>query len=442
MVNRFDDEMIENLFGYTTANRRTPGSTNMSIGSSPATPPQIFILDPRKSQNTAIVLRSLAISRKEITEALLEGQGLTSDTLEKLTKISPSQEEAAKILQFNGNPTKLADAESFLFHILKAVPSAFIRINAMLFRSSYDSEILHLKESLQALELGCKELRTRGLFLKLLEAILKAGNKMNAGTSRGDAQGFNLTALRKLSDVKSTDGKTTLLHVVVEQVIRSEGKHCVINRNHSLGRSNTQRSINRDLNTDSFAAEDKDKVYLELGLPAVRSLSIEFSNVRKAATIEYDPFINTCSSLTSHVAEIRQLVTRCANGEKGGFLRAMKEFLEECEEELMVVREEQIRVMELVKRTTEYYQAGGAKDKWAHPIQLFGIVKDFLDMVDRVCTDITQNLQRKNVTSAISSTSPSFSSAARTPATFPNFRSQFMSNIAETKSSSESDGSF
>ncbi|KAJ0104743.1 hypothetical protein Patl1_17950 [Pistacia atlantica] len=362
---RFDDEMIENLFGYTTTNRRTPGSTNMSISSSssnPAMTAQIFILEPRKSQNTAIVLRSLAISRKEIIEALLEGQGLTSDILEKLTKISPSQEESAKILQFNGNPTKLADAESFLFHILKAVPSAFIRINAMLFRSNYDSEILHLKESLQALELGCKELRTRGLFLKLLEAILKAGNKMNAGTSRGDAQGFNLTALRKLSDVKSTDGKTTLLHFVVEQVIRSEGRRCVISRNHSLGRSNTLRSKNRDLNSDGLTAEDKDKEYLKLGLPAVGSL---------------------------------RLVTRCATGEKGGFLREMKGFLEECEEELKVVREEQIRVMELVKRTTEYYQAGGAKDRWAHPIQLFGIVKDFLDMVDRVCTDITQNLPKE-----------------------------------------------
>ncbi|RVW71664.1 Formin-like protein 4 [Vitis vinifera] len=77
----------------------------------------------------------------------------------------------------------------------------------MFFRSNYDSEILHLRECLQTLELGCKELRTRGLFLKLLEAILEAGNRMNAGTSRGNAQAFNLAALQKLSDVKSTDGK-------------------------------------------------------------------------------------------------------------------------------------------------------------------------------------------------------------------------------------------
>ncbi|KAK3225671.1 hypothetical protein Dsin_005533 [Dipteronia sinensis] len=440
---RFDDEQIENLFGYTTANRKPFERTNVSMGSSnsnSASTAQVFILESRKSQNTAIVLKSLVVSRKEIIGALLEGQGLSSDTLEKLAKISPSQEEATKILQFNGNPTKLADAESFLFHILKSIPSAFIRINAMLFRSNYDSEILHLKESLQALELGSKELRTRGLFLKLLEAILKAGNKMNAGTSRGDAQGFNLSALRKLSDVKSTDGKTTLLHFVVEQVVRAEGRRCQINRNHSLGRINSKRSKSSNLISESLTADDRDKEYLKLGLPTVGGLSAEFSNVKKAATIEYDTFIKMCSTLTSHVAEIRQLVTRCAEGERGGFLREMKEFLEKCEEELKLVREEQTRVMELVKRTTEYYQAGGSKEKWAHPLQLFVIVKDFLDMVDRVCVDITRNSQKKNVTSVASS--PSSSPPARTSVRFPNFRTHFVSDMPEKTSSSESDDSF
>lgn len=412
----------------------------MSSDSSNSAPTaQIFILESRKSQNTAIVLRSLAISCKEIIEAVLDGQGLSSDTLEKLAKISPSQEEAAKILQFNGNPTKLADAESFLFHILKAVPSAFTRINAMLFRSNYDSEILHLKESLQALDLGCKELRTRGLFLKLLEAILKAGNKMNAGTSRGNAQGFNLSTLRKLSDVKSTDGKTTLLHFVVEQVIQSEGRRCVFNQNHSLGRNNSHRSKNGDSISASLTAEDRDREYLKVGLPAVEDLSNKFSNVKKAAAIEYDSFSNMCSSLTSHVAEIRQLVTRCANSEKGGFLKETKGFLEECEEELKLVREEQTRIMELVKRTTEYYQAGGSKDKWAHPLQLFVIVKEFLDMVNRVCADITQNLQKKNATTSVASSSP-MSPPTRSPVRFLNSQTQF--TAGDRASSSEADDSF
>ncbi|KAK4480879.1 hypothetical protein RD792_011731 [Penstemon davidsonii] len=107
-----------------------------------------------------------------------DGHGLNADTIEKLTRIAPTDEETSQILAFNDNPIKLADAESFLYHVLKAVPTAFNLFNAMLFRSNYDLEVSHLKESLQYLKSACNELRNRGLFLKLLEAVLQAGNRL------------------------------------------------------------------------------------------------------------------------------------------------------------------------------------------------------------------------------------------------------------------------
>ncbi|KAK9276224.1 hypothetical protein L1049_005755 [Liquidambar formosana] len=441
---RFDGDLMEALFGYVASNRKSPPRSNNSLNpSSVSSAPsvKIFILDSRKSQNTAIVLRSLAVSREEIINALIEGQGLNADTLEKLTRISPTKEEESQILSFDGDPTRLAVAESFLFRLLKAVPSAFARLNAMLFRLNYDSEILLLKESLQTLELGCKELRTRGLFLKLLEAILKAGNRMNAGTARGNAQAFNLTALRKLSDVKSTDGKTTLLHFVVEEVVRSEGKRCVLNKNRSLSRNSSRSSSSSSSlhSENSESKEEREKEYIMLGLPVVGGISSEFSNVKKAATIDYNSFAATCSALTAHVAEIRQIVTQCAaNG--GGFAREMKGFLEAAEEELKLVREEQTRVMELVKRTTEYYQAGASKDREAHPLQLFVIVKDFLSMVDGVCVDISRNRQkRKTATASVGSSSPNSPRVLRTPVRFPNLPEHFMSEKSRSVSSDSSD---
>ncbi|KAK4350465.1 hypothetical protein RND71_029778 [Anisodus tanguticus] len=301
---RFEDDLMEVLFGYDVTSKNAPEGNSVSTSSGTsklARPAQIFILDPRKSQNTAIVLKSLS------------------------SLICPTEEETLKILQFDGNPRKLAYAESFLYQMLKAIPSAFKHFNAILFRSSYDPEILNLKENPQTIELSCKELRTSRMLLRLLEAILKAVNPMNAGTARGNAQGFNLSAFQKLSYVKSNDGKTTLLHFVVEQVIRSD------------------------------------------------------------ATIDYDSFINTCSTLTTRVNDVNQLVMCCGNAERDRFVKETKGFLEECEDELKVIREEQTRVMELVKRTTEYYQAGSSKDRGTQPLQMFAIVRDFLDMVDKVC---------------------------------------------------------
>ncbi|XP_050236418.1 formin-like protein 8 [Mercurialis annua] len=429
---KFDDDLMEALFGYVATNKRSPkkegaASDSKSQGSSPTAKP-ITLLDARKSQNIAIVLKSLGISQRELLGALTEGHGLNADTLERLMRVAPNKEEETQILEFDGDSRRLADAESFLYHLLKAVPSAFSRIDAMFFRLNYDSEITQCKDILETLESGCKELRNRGLFVKLLEAVLKAGNRMNAGTSRGNAQAFNLTSLKKLSDVKSIDGKSTLLHFIVEEVVRAEGKRCVINRNRSMNRSGSRSSINSD---NSTLNEEKEKEYMMLGLPMVGGLSAQFSSVKKAAQIDYDTFAGTQSGLTARAAEVREIASQC---EEGGFAKEMKAFLETADEELNILKEEEKRVMELVRNTTEYYQTGASKNKGAQPLQLFVLIKDFLGMVDQVCIEIARNQQKRKTPSSSSGSS----SASRTAVKFPNLPEHFMLEKSSS-SSSESD---
>lgn len=449
---RIDDELMDTLFGYGATNQSNPNPNKKSSNpfASPATspniPPQTCMLDPRKSQNIAIIIRSLGVTRQEILDSLLRGCELNHDTLEKLSRISLTKEEEATILNFSGDHAKLADAESFLYHLLKAVPSPFPRIDAMLFKSNYDTEILHLKKSIQNLELACKELKSHGLFLKLLEAILKAGNRMNAGTARGNAKAFNLTALCKLSDVKSTDGKTTLLHFVAEEVIRSEGKHLVISRNHSLRRSSSGGGgDNSGVLTSSgqlrTTREEKEKEYIKLGLPVVGALSEELANVKKAAAIDYDAMIASCSSMGARIVEIRGFLSSCGGGDV--FSREMKGFLEASEEELKLVLEEQARVMELVKRTTEYYQPGASKDKNMQPLQLFVIVRDFCVMFDRVCVDITRNMQKKSASrGGVNSPQKKTDADKRPVARFPNLPPRFLSENSKSSSDSDSDDGF
>ncbi|CAN6976244.1 hypothetical protein IGI04_037034 [Brassica rapa subsp. trilocularis] len=400
----FDADLMEALFGYVAVGKKSPDHDKPSS----TTPSQIFILDPRKSQNTAIVLKSLGMTRHELVESLMEGNDFHPDTLERLARIAPTQEEQSAILQFDGDTAKLADAESFLFHLLKAVPSAFTRLNALLFRANYYPEIANHSNSLKTLDAACTELRSRGLFVKLLEAILKSGNRMNAGTARGDAQAFNLTALLKLSDVKSVDGRTTLLNFVVEEVVRSEGKRCLINRR-SLSRTSSS-SI-----SEVISKEEQEKEYLRLGLPVVGGLSSEFANVKKAASIDYDTVSATCLALTSRAKEARRVLSQCGGDNR--FVEKMVEFLDAAEEEVKVAREEEKKVMELVKRTTEYYQAGGpAKGK--NPLHLFVIVRDFLAMVDKVCVEIARNLQRR-----VTGSPQQQRNAVKFPVLPPNFMS-------------------
>ncbi|XP_047309122.1 formin-like protein 8 [Impatiens glandulifera] len=364
-----NDELMGALFGYVATNKRS-FEKDQDIMNKKSN--QILILDPRKSQNIAIVLRSLPVSREQIITSLIAGHGLNAETLESLKRITPTIEEQSKILSFNGDPKTLADSESFLYHVLNSIPSAFPRINVMLFRSTFPLEVHFLRESLQTIELACGELRNRGLFSKLLEAILKAGNRMNLGTSRGNAQAFSLTSLKKLSDVKSIDGKTTLLYFVVEEVIRGEGKRLRIN-------------------TNQWSNED-----IMLGLPVViEGLKTGLESVKKSACMDFNGITKTWPALAAGLDEVQRVIE---NSEEGVFEKEMRSFVESGEEELRRVKDDQEKVMELVKMTTNYYQDGRLDSRGKledNPLQIFGIVRDFLNMVDQTCINISMNMQKR-----------------------------------------------
>ncbi|QHN77244.1 hypothetical protein S83_066133 [Arachis hypogaea] len=103
----------------------------------------------------------------------------------------------------------------------------------------------------------------------------------------------------------------------------------------------------------------------------------ELSEVKKAAIIDHQNFIRMLYILNARVSEIREIVTKCCgeNNERGGFVKEMKGFVEECEEELKVVKDEHLRIMELVKKTNEYYLGGGGG---SNPFELFLIVRDLV----------------------------------------------------------------
>ncbi|WJX13250.1 Formin-like protein 11 [Trifolium repens] len=203
-----DEEMIESLFGYNLQS-----SINNNDESKSKTP---------SPENITILSKALNVTAEQVCDALMQGKGLSLQQLEALVKMVPTKEEEAKLFNYKGNINELGSAERFVRAVL-SVPFAFQRVETMLYKETFDDEVVHLRNSFSVLEEACKELRSSRLFLKLLEAVLKTGNRMNVGTIRGGARAFKLDALLKLADVKGTDGKTTLLHFVVQEIVRSEG---------------------------------------------------------------------------------------------------------------------------------------------------------------------------------------------------------------------------
>lgn len=52
--------------------------------------------------------------------------------------------------------------------------------------------------------------------------VLAVGNHLNGGSCHGSASGFKLDTLLKLMDVKGRNKRTTLLHFVVAELLKSD----------------------------------------------------------------------------------------------------------------------------------------------------------------------------------------------------------------------------
>ncbi|KAL2325531.1 hypothetical protein Fmac_024589 [Flemingia macrophylla] len=374
-----DEEMIESLFGYNLQNSIKNDETKSKTPS-----PSKHVLEPKRLQNITILSKALNATAEHVYEALMQGKGLSLPQLEALVKMVPTKEEESKLCNYKGDINELGSAERFVRSMLD-VPFAFQRVEGMLFRETFDDEVVHLRNSFSMLEEACKELRSSRLFLKLLEAVLKTGNRMNVGTIRGGARAFKLDALLKLSDVKGTDGKTTLLHFVVQEIVRAEGVRVSDSIMGKITISQRSKNSNR-------TEEEKEEDYKRMGLELVSGLSTELYNVKKTATIDLDVLATSVSNLSEGMAKLQRVVEGLRGDERSvNFVHSMKWFLNYGDGNLRELREDEDRVMARVKEITEYFHGDVVSKEDANPLRIFVIVRDFLGMLDNVCKELRKS---------------------------------------------------
>lgn len=171
---------MESLFGCNSANSVPKETIKKPKSVLPPAEQENRVLDPKKSQNIAILLRALNVTKEEVSEALLDGksrpislifkilkfqitsnsvcigatgnpEGLGPELLETLVKMAPTKEEEIKLRDCRSDASKLGSAERFLKTVLD-VPFAFKRVEAMLYRANFESEVNYLRKSFQTLE--------------------------------------------------------------------------------------------------------------------------------------------------------------------------------------------------------------------------------------------------------------------------------------------------
>ncbi|KAF2986323.1 hypothetical protein EK904_009852 [Melospiza melodia maxima] len=187
-----------------------------------AEPKEITFLDSKKSLNLNIFLKQFKCSNEEVTAMIQNGDRTKFDVevLKQLLKLLPEKHEIENLKAFKEEKSKLANADQFYLLLLQ-IPSYQLRIECMLICEETTVVLDMIQPKAEAIRRACEDLLTSHRLPVFCQLILKVGNFLNYGSHTGDADGFKISTLLKLTETKANQTRITLLHHILEEVENS-----------------------------------------------------------------------------------------------------------------------------------------------------------------------------------------------------------------------------
>ncbi|KAL5017847.1 hypothetical protein ScPMuIL_003569 [Solemya velum] len=181
---------------------------------------EVQILNPKKAYNISILMGHLKLNIDEMKHALykMDELVLTPELIKQLVAYAPDATELEHYDTFVGEKDDLSKPDVFAFEMSR-VPGYEQRLKALLFKANFKEKVDEMKQNLHHIRRASQELRYSTRLAKILELILAMGNYMNQGNQRvGQAAGFHISFLSQLDVTKTTDNKSTFLHVLADAV--------------------------------------------------------------------------------------------------------------------------------------------------------------------------------------------------------------------------------
>ncbi|KAG8514447.1 Adenylosuccinate synthetase isozyme 1 [Galemys pyrenaicus] len=211
-----DFASIERLFSFPVAKPKEP-----TAAPARKEPKEITFLDAKKSLSLNIFLKQFN-SNQEIAAMIQAGDTARFDVevLKQLLKLLPEKHEVEHLRSFSEDPARLASADRF-YLLLLGIPCYRLRVECMLLCEGTAVLLDTVQPKAQLVLAACQSLLTSRQLPIFCQLILKIGNFLNYGSHTGDADGFKMSTLLKLTETKSQQSRVTLLHHVLEEVEKS-----------------------------------------------------------------------------------------------------------------------------------------------------------------------------------------------------------------------------
>ncbi|XP_064366907.1 FH2 domain-containing protein 1 isoform X2 [Dromaius novaehollandiae] len=197
---QIDTKTIEELFGQQEETKPQDPRSRSLKSSFKETKEEISILDAKRSMNIGIFLKQFKKSAESIIEDIYHGRSepYGSELLHEFLKLLPEAEEVKKFKAFDGDVSKLSQADSFMYLLIQ-VPNYALRIEAMVLEREFSPSCASLQDDMKIIRRATKELMTCEELHSILHLVLQAGNIMNAEAQKKDAALLNFS--EKIKDV-------------------------------------------------------------------------------------------------------------------------------------------------------------------------------------------------------------------------------------------------
>merc|ERR1712243_355247 len=141
----------------------------------------------------------------------MDSDKIKRDGIDKLQSLVGTAEEIEMIKEAQkiSPDVPLGHAEQYLL-LMSSIPDLQCRLKLWAFKADFTSLETDILDSVRALQKGSKDIQTSKIFQNLMSIILSIGNHLN----NSKVEGFQVRYLAKLTQVKDTNTKKSLLYHV------------------------------------------------------------------------------------------------------------------------------------------------------------------------------------------------------------------------------------
>ncbi|PRP79969.1 actin binding protein [Planoprotostelium fungivorum] len=185
----------------------------------------VHILEHKVAQNLSIWLSQFKIPHRDIIRAAetFDASVINYDQLKQLVTFIPSSTDVQNIRDYikENDMSLLGIPELFTLELANNAELPNI-LRAFAFKSGFEMAKQSIKPSIELIYMTSNDIIVSPKFAKILDMSLEMGNFLNHGNARGNAFGYTINSLSKMSDTRTGDLKSNLLKFMISTLEKKE----------------------------------------------------------------------------------------------------------------------------------------------------------------------------------------------------------------------------